>query len=165
MNDKVKLRLLIDDLVNESIKEISPVFLPAIKRGQAAGRAQAKKYDKAYSNRNDRGETLSDEVKRRRKEQAQKEDRRKRIESVAQHLKKVFGDKARSAYMNSTVVLDDSHRVSVGIEARESFAGSVFVATLSKDGRQIHKEEFGIGIGAKQSIARHIKKLMKNLQN
>ena len=164
MDNEAKLQLLINELIKEVFEE-GPVHIGAIRKGMEAGRRESERYAKAGSYRSRRGETFEDEIRRIRREQDQKRDMQKRIKSAGKHLEKVFGNKAKSYYMSAEVKLDDSHTVRVKIEPRESFAGSVFVVSLEKDRNPIRKEEFGIGIGAKQSIARYIKKLMQKLQS
>lgn len=147
--------------VDRSLGESSAVFYPSIKKGMEAGRKASAKSAPSYRSR--RGETWEEELGRIRRERDQKEDMRRRFASAGKYWKKVFGDKAAVYYRDATIEVGGPYRVKVTIEPRDSFAGSVFVVKTLKTTKVLDSKEFGIGIGAKESIARFAKKVAKQV--
>jgi hypothetical protein len=154
---------IFDELLSEGTEHIV-----AIRQGMKAGE-EASRRAQAY--RSPYGISLSDQIKQDRAERAAREkefarhrDRISKLDSAGEYLQKVFGDKAK-VYSNATAVsLGNKLTAEVGIEETGGLARAKFVVTLRLNDKTLKTQDFGIGIGAKQNIARYLKKLEKHLE-
>lgn len=163
---KVQLKEMIRQAVRQQLGE-SPieetVYIGSIKKGMAAGKAAANRVD-SPSYRSSKGETWEEELGRIDKQAKLKRDMERRFASAGKYWKKVFGEEANVYYMQAQIDVGGPFRVNIKLEERDSFAEQIFVVSLLKTTQTLETKDFGIGIGAKENIARYVKKMKKKFQ-
>lgn len=148
----------------DKLSEVSPVFYPAIKKGMEAGRKASQQQRSRYRGKG--GESFEDEIARIRRTAKQQHDRYDKMQSLSDHLRKVFGKDASGGTARASVRLSDDVIADIGAESA-SLAGidnPKFIISIRKGNEEVQKKELFAGLGAKQSIARFLKKLQKKLQ-
>jgi len=164
VNDRDRIQGFISDLVKEELTEVSPVFYPTIKKGIEAGREASRRQASAYRGRH--GQTFSDELAQIRRDSKRKRDRHHKMLSLSKHLKKVFGNNAYGGSALATVEISNDFKADVKAEfvSVMGIDNVKFVVSIKKNGKEILTKEFVAGLGAKQSVARFIKKFQEKLQ-
>lgn len=161
---KTMIRQAVLEQLDGSFVNEGPRHGSVIQKGMDAGAKAAGQ--RSSGSRYGKGE-MAQQAKDSAKRAKQRKARAKRFKSTSDYLVKVFGNSAK-VYSNNTVdvAVGQTHKVRVALEPRESVAGAVFVVSILGANNQVtDTQELGVGIGAKQKIARFIKKVQQQVNS